>query len=58
MTHELNHKGSKVYWALLQKVASNNKILFMKPLTGENEYLTYFKKKAELFIIWKTVLFD
>ena len=51
ITNKLNHvqKNTKLYWTLLKRVFSNKKIPLIPPLFHENEYVTDFKKKAELF---------
>ena len=51
ITNKLNHvqKNTKVYWTLLKRVFNNKKIPLIPPLFHENEYVTDFKKKAELF---------
>ena len=45
-------KITKVYWTLLKRFFNNKKIPVIPPLFHENEYVTDFKKKAELFIFF------
>ena len=51
ITYKLTHiqKNSQVYWELLKRVLNNKKIPLIPPLFHGNEYVTDFKKKAELF---------
>ena len=51
ITYELTHiqKNTKAYWALLKRFLNNKKIPLIPPLFHENEYVTDFKKNAELF---------
>ena len=51
ITYKLTHiqKNTKVYWTLLKRFFNNKKIPLIPPLLHGNEYVTDFKKKAELF---------
>ena len=51
ITYKLTHiqKNTKVYWTLLKGFFNNKKIPLTPPLFHGNEYVTDFKKKAELF---------
>ena len=51
ITYKLTHiqKNTKVYWTLLKGFFNNKKIPLIPPLLHGNEYVTDFKKKAELF---------
>ena len=51
ITYKLTHiqKNTKVYWALLKRFLSSKKIPLIPPYFHGNEYVTDFKKKAELF---------
>ena len=51
ITYKSTHiqKNIKVYWTLLKRFFNNKKIPLTAPLFHENEYVTDFKKKAELF---------
>ena len=42
-------KSSKVYWFILKSFLIGKKISCILPLFENNEYITDFKKKAELF---------
>ena len=42
-------KSSKVYWSILKSFLIGKKISCILPLFENNEYITDFKKKAELF---------
>ena len=42
-------KNTKIYWTLLKRFFNNKKIPLSPALFQENEYVTDFKKKAELF---------
>ena len=52
ITFKLTHakKNTKTCWALLKFFSNNKKILLIPVLFYGNDYVTYFKKKAELFI--------
>ena len=43
------HKSSKVYWSLLKTFLSNKKMLLIRPLYHQGDFITNFKIKAELF---------
>ena len=43
------HKSSKAYWSLLKTFLNNRKIPVIPPLYHEGDFVTNFKKKAELF---------
>ena len=43
------HKSSKTYWSILKSFLIGKKIPCIPPLFENNEYITDFKKKAELF---------
>ena len=51
ITYKLSHiqKNTKAYWALLKRFLNDKKIPLIPPLFHGNEYVTDFKKKAELF---------
>ena len=51
ITYKLSHiqKNTKDCWTLLKSFFNNKKIPLIPPLFHGNEYLTDFKKKAELF---------
>ena len=51
ITYKLTHiqKNTEVYWTLLKGFFNNKKIPLTPPLFHGNEYVTDFKKKAELF---------
>ena len=51
ITYKLTHiqKNTKAYWALLKIFLNNKKIPLIPHLFQRNEYVTDFKKKAELF---------
>ena len=51
ITYKLTHiqKNTKVYWTLLKRFFNNKKIPLIPPIFHGNEYVTDFKKKAELF---------
>ena len=51
LTHMLNtsQKSTKTYWVLFKIFLNNRKILFIPPLFHNNEFVTDFKEKAELF---------
>ena len=42
-------KSSKAYWSILKSFLTGKKIPCIPPLFENNEYITDFKKKAELF---------
>ena len=42
-------RSSKAYWPLLKNFLNNKKIPIIPPLYHKNEFVTDFKKKAELF---------
>ena len=42
-------KSSKAYWSILKSLLIGKKIPFIPPLFENNEYITDFKKNAELF---------
>ena len=42
-------RNSKPYWSILKTFLNNQKLPFFPPLFHENELVTDFKKKAELF---------
>ena len=42
-------KSPKVYWSILKSFLIGEKISCILPLFENNEYITDFKKKAELF---------
>ena len=42
-------RSSKAYWSLLKIFLNNKKILIIPPLYHNNEFVTDFKKKVELF---------
>ena len=42
-------KSSKAYWPILKSFLIGKKFPCIPPLFENNEYVTYFKKKAELF---------
>ena len=44
-----NGKSSKAYWSILKSFLIGKKIPCVPPLFENNEYITDFKKKAELF---------
>ena len=44
-----NTKHTKVYWTLFKRFLNNKNIPLIPPLFHGNEYVTDFKKKAELF---------
>ena len=50
ITYKLTHiqKNTKAYWALLKRFLNYRKIPLIPPLFHGNEYITDFKKKAEL----------
>ena len=62
ITYKLTHmqKNTKAYWALLKRFLNNKKIPLILPLFHGNEYVTDFKKKAELFNFFfaKKMFFD
>ena len=39
----------KTYWSILKALLNNKKIPCIPPLLQDDKYITYFKKKAELF---------
>ena len=43
------HKSSKAYWSLLKTFLNNRKIPVIPPLYHDCDFVTNFKKKAELF---------
>ena len=43
------HKSSKAYWSLLKTFLNNRKIPVIPPLYHEGNFVTNFKKKAEVF---------
>ena len=51
ITYKLTHrqKNINVYWTLLKRFFNNKKTPLTPPLFHGNEYVTDFKKKAELF---------
>ena len=51
ITYRLNHmqKNSKIYWALLKRIFSKKIIPFIPTAFNENDIITDFKKKSELF---------
>ena len=51
IAYRLTHiqKNIKVYWKLLKRFVNNKKLPLIPPLFHGNEYVTDFKKKAELF---------
>ena len=51
ITYKLTHrqKNINVYWTLLNRFFNNKKTPLTPPLFHGNEYVTDFKKKAELF---------
>ena len=51
ITYKLTHmqKNTKAYWAFLKRFLNNKKVPLIPPLFHGNEYVTDFKKKAELF---------
>ena len=51
IAYRLTHiqKNIKVYWTLLKRFVNNKKLPLIPPLFHGNEYVTDFKKKAELF---------
>ena len=50
IVYRLTHiqKNIKVYWTLLKRFVNNKKLPLIPPLFHGNEYVTDFKKKAEL----------
>ena len=50
IAYRLTHiqKNIKVYWTLLKRFVNNKKLPLIPPLFHGNEYVTDFKKKAEL----------
>ena len=52
ITYKLTHiqKNFKANWTLLERFLNDKKIPIIPPLLHGNEYVTDFKKKAELFI--------
>ena len=42
-------RNSKPYWSILKTVLNNKKVPIIPSLFHENEFVTDFKKKAELF---------
>ena len=42
-------RNSKPYWSILKTFLNNKKVPIIPPLFRENEFVTDFKKKAELF---------
>ena len=53
-------KSSKAYWSILKSFLIGKKIPCIPPLFENNEYITDFKKKAELFnsFFCKSVFFN
>ena len=45
----MTRKSPKTYWSLLKVFLNNKKILIIPPLFHENNFVTDFKEKAELF---------
>ena len=42
-------KGTKPYWSILKNFLNNKKVPIIPSLFHENEFVTDFEKKAELF---------
>ena len=51
LTSKLSHirKGSKAHWSILKSFLIGKTVPCITPLSENNEYITDFKKKAELF---------
>ena len=43
------HKSSKAYWSLLKTFLNNKKIPLIPPLYHQGDFITNFRRKAELF---------
>ena len=50
-------RNSKSYWYLIKTFLNNKKVPIIPPLFHENEFVTDFKKKTELFNPLNTGLF-